>query len=112
MWTDVRTFLSIENHEIARFIPQIPQFAYATKDDCVYVNLFMESEAKLKLQSGEVRISQKTEYPWNGGVKITIDDLTQLSALNFKLNIRVPGWCIGRPRQRDADLVSGEMTVL
>ena len=86
---------------IARFIPQIPQFAYATKDDCVYVNLFMESEAKLKLQSGEVRISQKTEYPWNGGVKITIDDLTQLSVLNFKLNIRVPGWCTGRPVPSD-----------
>jgi DUF1680 family protein len=86
---------------IARFIPQIPQFAYATKDDSAYVNLFIESEAKLKLKSGEIKLSQKTEYPWDGTVKITVDDITQLSALNFKLNIRVPGWCTGRPVPSD-----------
>lgn len=90
---------------IARFIPQIPQFAYATKDDSTYVNLFIESEAKLKLKSGEIKLSQKTEYPWNGTVKITVDDIkapnSKLSTLNSKLHIRIPGWCVGKPVPSD-----------
>ena len=90
---------------IARFIPQIPQLAYATKGDSAYVNLFIESEAKLKLRSGEMKISQKTEYPWNGTVKITVDDIktpnSKLSTLNSELYIRVPGWCVGRPVPSD-----------
>ena len=90
---------------IARFIPQIPQFAYATKDDSAYVNLFIESEAKLKLKSGEIRLSQKTDYPWNGTVKISVDDIrtlnSKLSTPDFKLNIRVPGWCVGKPVPSD-----------
>lgn len=90
---------------IARFIPQIPQFAYATKGDSAYINLFIESEAKLKLQSGEMKLSQKTEYPWDGTVKITVDDIktpnSKLSTLNSELHIRVPGWCVGRPVPSD-----------
>ncbi len=90
---------------IARFIPQIPQFAYATKDDSAYVNLFIESEAKLKLRSGEIRLSQKTEYPWNGTVRIRVDDIktpnSKLPTLNSKLLIRVPGWCVGKPVPSD-----------
>lgn len=85
---------------IVRFIPQIPQFAYAVKDDSAYVNLFIESEAKLKLRSGEIKISQKTQYPWEGNVRISVDDIKTAdsghSAPGFKLNIRVPGWCVGR----------------
>ena len=90
---------------IVRFIPQIPQFAYAMRDNEAYINLFMESEARLKLQDGEIKLSQKTEYPWDGSVRISVDDIkalnSKLSTLNFKLNIRVPGWCVGRPVPSD-----------
>ena len=90
---------------IVRFIPQIPQFAYATRGDSAYVNLFIESEAKLKIKSGTIKLSQKTEYPWDGSVKITVDDIktpnSKLSTLNSKLYIRVPGWCVGRPVPSD-----------
>lgn len=90
---------------IVRFIPQIPQFAYATRGDSAYVNLFIESEAKLKLKSGEIKLSQKTDYPWKGTVKITVNDIKtpnyKLSTLNSKLYIRVPGWCVGRPVPSD-----------
>ncbi len=85
---------------IVRFIPQIPQFAYASKDDTAYVNLFIESRAKLKLRNGEVELSQKTAYPWDGAVKITVDGIAA-STSDFKLNIRVPGWCVGRPVPSD-----------
>ena len=90
---------------IARFIPQIPPFAYATKDDSAYVNLFIESEAKLKLKFGEIKLSQKTDYPWNGTVRIRVDDIktpnSKLPTLNSKLFIRIPGWCVGKPVPSD-----------
>ncbi len=85
---------------IVRFIPQIPRFAYATKGDCAYINLFIESKAKLKLSFGEIRLSQKTAYPGNGNVEISVDDVKTLNSQpptsSFKLNIRVPGWCVGQ----------------
>jgi len=86
---------------VVRFFPQIPQFAYATLDDAVYVNLFMESEATLKLKSGDVKLSQKTDYPWNGKVRLEVFPGERLRKRNFKLNIRIPGWCVGRPVPSD-----------
>ena len=90
---------------VVRFIPQIVRFAYATRGDAAYVNLFVDSDARLALAGGEVRLSQRTEYPWSGAVKLTVDDIKrqtpQLQTSNFKLNVRIPGWCVGRPVPSD-----------
>ena len=88
---------------VVRFFPQVPQFAYAKRGDSAYVNLFMESEAALKLKSGEVKLSQKTDYPWNGKVSIGIENIdnSQFSTFNFQLAVRIPGWCVGRPVPSD-----------
>ena len=80
---------------IVRFIPQIAQYAYATSGDTAYVNLFVASDAKLALASGTVALSQVTDYPWNGKVKIKVTPCQ--GTAKFALNIRVPGWCVGRP---------------
>ena len=86
---------------VVRFIPQIGRFAYATKGNAAYVNLFVESEATLRLASGEVKLVQKTAYPWKGGVRIEVTPNSQLSTHNFQLYIRVPGWCVGQPVPSD-----------
>ena len=89
---------------VVRFIPQIVQFAYATRDDAAYVNLFVESDATLKLKGGEVKLSQKTDYPWDGKVGITVmpsPNLQTSKPLNFQLAVRIPGWCVGRPVPSD-----------
>ena len=86
---------------VVRFIPQIGRFAYATKGNAAYVNLFVESEATLRLASGEVKLAQKTTYPWKGSVRIEVTPNSQLSTRNFQLCIRVPGWCVGRPVPSD-----------
>ncbi len=97
---------------VVRFIPQIGRFAYAMKDDAAYVNLFVESEATLKLAGGEVKFKQETDYPWNGKVKIEVARVgaggerrgtrdERPETMNFRLNVRVPGWCVGRPVPSD-----------
>ena len=92
---------------VVRFIPQVAQFAYATKDDAAYVNLFVESEATLGLGCGDIKLSQKTEYPWSGDVRIAV--APPKDGVKFALNVRVPGWCVGRPVPSDlyTQIVSG-----
>ena len=84
---------------VVRFIPQVAQFAYATCGDVVYVNLFVESDATLRLGCGDVRVSQKTDYPWSGSVRLTV--MPPRDGERFAVNVRVPGWCVGRPVPSD-----------
>ena len=99
---------------VVRFIPQIGRFAYATKGNAAYVHLFVESEATLRLASGEVKLVQKTAYPWKGSVRIEVvpgcgagetasvqQQVVRPETQNFTLNIRVPGWCVGQPVPSD-----------
>ncbi|MCF2442866.1 glycoside hydrolase family 127 protein [Dyadobacter sp. CY345] len=74
---------------VTRFLPSLPGYVYATKANEVFVNLFMDSESELKLDNASVKINQKTNYPWDGNVKITVTP-SQTSA--FPLSIRIPGW--------------------
>lgn len=68
---------------IVRFIPSIAGLMYNYDGDTVYVHQYMNSEAK----SGEIKICQETNYPFDGRVKITFD------VPQKKLAIRVPFWC-------------------
>ena len=88
---------------VVRFIPQIAQFAYATRGDTAYVNLFVASDAKLDLAGGGVTLRQETEYPWKGVSRIEIADIAgaQSAPRRFRIDIRVPGWCVGRPVPSD-----------
>ena len=73
---------------ICRFIPSVPEYVYAVKDDQVYVNLFMGNKADLQVGKKKIQLSQETGYPWNGGVKIKVEK----GSADFVLNIRIPGW--------------------
>ena len=83
---------------ICRFIPSVPGYIYAHKDDKIYVNLFMESETNIQLNKNKIGIKQKTGYPWKGNVSI---ELNPTKKQQFTLLIRVPGWAINRPVPSD-----------
>lgn len=74
---------------VARFIPAIPGYVYATTRDEVYVNMFVTNTASFEVGGKGVRIGQRANYPWDGKVEIFIDDN---SAGRFELKIRIPGW--------------------
>lgn len=94
---------------VVRFIPQIVQFAYATRGDAAYVNLFVDSEATLHLASGDVKLKQKTDYPWNGKIELCVTPPRDCE--RFALHVRIPGWCVGRPVPSDlyTQIVSGKI---
>ena len=74
---------------ISRFIPSIPGYVYAVKDDNVYVNLFMGNTADLKVNGKELVLEQQTTYPLNGDITLNIQ---KTKAGLFTLKVRVPGW--------------------
>lgn len=84
---------------VVRFIPQIAQFAYASRGTAAYVNLFVESEATLRLVNGDVKLVQRTAYPWKGTSRLVVSSVPENS--RFALNVRVPGWCVGCPVPSD-----------
>ncbi|MGB3399373.1 MAG: beta-L-arabinofuranosidase domain-containing protein, partial [Candidatus Deferrimicrobiaceae bacterium] len=79
---------------IVRFVPEIPGFVYATQDDSLFVNLFVASRTSLTLGTRKVRVELQSLYPWEGEVKII---LHPEEPADFGINIRVPGWAVGRP---------------
>ncbi len=74
---------------ICRFIPSLPGYIYAVHDNDLYINLFMSNTSDMKVQGKAVSIVQKTEYPWNGDVQITVNPKGKHT---FSLKVRVPGW--------------------
>ena len=84
---------------LARFIPSIPGYVYATSEKGVYVNLYGGNKADVTLNNGKhVNISQETTYPWNGNIKMT---LNPEGKQHFNLMLRIPGWVEGQPVPSD-----------
>ncbi len=75
---------------VARTIAMVQELAYSLSDNAVWVNLYGSGVLKTRLPDGQsIELSQETDYPWNGKVKITIHSPGK-GALNIML--RVPGW--------------------
>jgi len=79
---------------VVRLIPSLSGYIYAVRDERLYVNLYIGSQAQFQLGGSEVRITQVTSYPWEGDVKLTI---TPTQPIPFTLSLRVPGWVKGQP---------------
>ena len=78
---------------ICRFIPSVPGYIYAVKDNALYVNLFMPNTLTQKVAGKEITLTQKTGYPFDGDIEITIDK-TALKK-EMALRLRIPGWVRG-----------------
>lgn len=74
---------------ICRFIPSLPGYIYAVKDNDLYINLFMSNTSDLKVAGKKVSLMQTTNYPWDGDVKV---DITKAANQKFNLKLRIPGW--------------------
>ncbi len=79
---------------IIRFIPSVPDYIYAHRGDSLYVNLFIAGKANVKLDRTSVKVSQETEYPWDGKVVIKVNPK---KSAKFAVNIRIPGWASREP---------------
>ncbi len=76
----------------ARFIPSLPQYIYAVKDNSFYINLFAGNETTVEVGGKKVTLEQRTNYPWDGDVAMTMKKANS----QFALKIRIPGWVRGQ----------------
>ncbi|WP_028666846.1 aceric acid hydrolase [Runella zeae] len=74
-----------------RTITEVSDYAYSLSDNAVWCNLFGSSQLQTTLKNGQaVSLQQESNYPWDGNVKITVE---QLPADDFSLRLRLPSWC-------------------
>lgn len=69
---------------IVRFIPSLGNLLYTTSENAIYLHQFMQSKASIKQGNSTFEIEQKTAYPENGRVQISI------KGGNTKLYVRIP----------------------
>lgn len=74
---------------LARFLPVLAEGAYAGDEDEIYVAHYLAGNATLLLAQGEVTLTQTTDYPWSGDVKIHVQPE---KPMRFTLHVRVPAW--------------------
>ncbi|UCD75123.1 MAG: glycoside hydrolase family 127 protein [Phycisphaerales bacterium] len=98
---------------VARFVPSIAGYVYAHDADAVYVNLYAAGTSEIKLPDNTVTITQTTDYPWDGAVRLAINPQQERT---FDLKVRIPGWAVGKPVPSDlyeyADGGQGGLTIL
>ncbi|RYY07745.1 MAG: glycoside hydrolase family 127 protein, partial [Cytophagaceae bacterium] len=62
----------------------------AERGRALYANLFVGGKATLTVNKQQVQLAQENNYPWDGGLKFTIDPAK--STADFDLLVRIPGW--------------------
>lgn len=76
--------------QICRFLPSIGNYIYGVSKNAIWVNLYIGDQAKVKYGKEEISLTQETNYPWEGSVKLTVG---AKSAVNAEMRLRIPGWC-------------------
>lgn len=79
---------------IARLIPQVPGMIYSHTDNDIYCGLYASSVTDIPLNSGNVKLTQETSYPFDGKINIEVSPETDGS--EFILWLRIPTWCNDR----------------
>ena len=78
---------------MARLVPQVPGMTYAHDEDNLYVTFFAESHTSIDLNGVPVKVEQKTAYPNDGEISVSI---TPEKPTTFRLHLRVPTWAQDR----------------
>lgn len=74
---------------VARTIAGAANYAYGKSSGTIWVNLYGSSKLATELNGKTVKLTQETEYPWNGRVWIKVDEVSENE---FALKLRIPGW--------------------
>jgi len=75
---------------VARLLASVGQYIYSKDEDTIYVHLYVGSEADFEITGQKITLAQRTNYPWEEVVEMTI---TVEEETEFVLALRMPGWC-------------------
>lgn len=78
---------------LVRTIAKSPGWAYSKSENGIAVNLYGGNKLETTLLDGSaIKLTQKSNYPWEGEVEITIDESKEEA---FELMLRIPEWAKG-----------------
>ncbi len=77
----------------AMALEELTPVIFSHRENGISINLYTESQATLAVNgSAEVRISQKTNYPFDGDITVTVNMKKKQA---FPLFLRIPEWASG-----------------
>ena len=83
---------------VVRLLPSLSGYVYAQRENDLYVNLYVTGDAKLRLGDKDAKLTQSTNYPWDGKVQLQIE---LAEPTTFTLKLRVPGFALDQPVPSD-----------
>lgn len=75
---------------IARLLAALGRYLYSQNGNEFWVHLYSSGAVNFDLDGKNVKLTQQSDYPWNGKITFKIASEHQI---DFKLALRLPGWC-------------------
>lgn len=75
---------------VVRTIAEVGDYAYSISEKGLWFNLYGGNNINTKLNDGsKVSLSQETNYPWDGNIKIQVKETGNKA---YSMFFRIPGW--------------------
>jgi len=74
---------------VLRTIAEVNGYAYGKTDEAIWINLYGANQLSTAWQGQPLKITQSTDYPWDGRVRIHINECADEE---LTLRMRIPGW--------------------
>jgi hypothetical protein len=79
---------------LLRTFAQLQSYFYSHDDDGLWVHHFGGNTLDHRLADGNrLMLTQKTDYPWDGKITVSLDDVATTTP--FAIRLRIPGWASG-----------------
>jgi DUF1680 family protein len=77
---------------VVRTVAQVSNYAYSISDKGLWFNLYGANSLSTTLKDGSgIKLSQETNYPWDGNIKIRLEQ----AANDASFFLRIPEWANG-----------------
>lgn len=75
---------------VTRILASLGGYLYSAGKSQLAVHLYVASEAEIVVGDTPLTLTQSTDYPWDGAVRL---EIATKKAARFQLKLRKPGWC-------------------
>ena len=89
---------------IARLVTSIGEYAYTASGDTLYIHLYIGG----RLTVDDMDIEITSGFPWNGNIRIRLNNVSEDADRPFRLALRIPDWCDGAFELSGADTTDSE----
>ena len=95
-WSKQRVgYISLSNccpPNVVRTLAEVSNYAYGVSEKGLWVHLYGSNVLSTTLKNSPLKITQETDYPWDGNITLKIDDAVTTP---FSIFLRIPSWSNG-----------------